>query len=113
MTRDTAPALDGGGVLCVYYKVDAAQHAPLLARVRAFQAMCSERWPGLECELLQRPQAAQGVETWMEIYRGPARAESPGQLVLDDELIDAIERAAAAADLPLPRQVEYFIDIVP
>ena len=113
MTRDTAPALDGGGVLCVYYKVDAVQHAALVHRVRAFQATCSQRWPGLECELLQRPQAAQGVETWMEIYRGPARAESPGQLVLDDELIDAIERAAAAADLPLPRQVEYFIDIVP
>ena len=112
MTRDTAPALDGGGVLCVYYKVNAAQHAPLLARVRAFQAMCSERWPGLECALLQRPQAAPGVETWREIYRGPARAESPGQLVLDDELIDAIERAAAAANLPLPRHVERFIDIV-
>ena len=112
MTRDTAPALDGGGVLCVYYKVDAVQHAALVHRVRAFQATCSQRWPGLECELLQRPQAAQGVETWMEIYRGSAHAASPGQLVLDDELIDAIERAAAAAGLPPLRQVEHFIDIV-
>jgi hypothetical protein len=90
--------------LYVYYKVDAAQHATLAPRVRAFQAGLVDTWPGLRCELLQRPDAAGGQETWMETYR-----HADG---LTDALAEAIARAAAeAGGLPLPRHAERFIPL--
>ncbi len=90
-------------VLYVYFKVDAAQHHALAPRLRAFQAALQLQWPGLVCELLQRPEAAQGVETWMETYRCGAG--------LGAELVAAIEAAAQAADLPAPRHTETFIPL--
>ena len=92
-----------GAILYVYYKVDAGQHAALAPRVRSFQAGLAEAWPGLACELLQRPEAAGGQETWMETYRhGDGVAET---------MMAAIARAAAEAGLPLPRHVESFIPL--
>lgn len=95
--------MNARAVLYVYFKVDAAQHTALAPRVRAFQAQLQAQWPGLVCELLQRPEAAQGVETWMETYRTD-NGDS-------DELQAAIEGAACAADLPLPRHLERFIPL--
>ena len=90
-------------VLYVYYKVDAAQHAAIAPRVRQFQAALSAQWPGLACELLQRPEAAGGVETWMETYRHASG--------LGPALLGAIASAAAAAGLPAPRHTESFIPL--
>ena len=90
-------------VLCVYYKVHATQHATFAARVRRFQMQLLAAWPGLVCELLQRPETTAGVETWMETYR-----DSLGQN-LNAALIDHIALAAAAADLPAPRHCEHFV----
>lgn len=90
-------------VLCVYYKVDAAQHAAIALQVRQFQATLCAAWPGLVCELLQRPEAAAGVETWMETYRD-GRDQGLGAA-----LVAHIAHAAAAADLPTPRHSERFI----
>ncbi len=101
--------MTSSAVLCVYYKVDAAQHEACAAQVRLFQAQLLAVWPGLLCELLQRPEAAAGVETWMETYRhadGQAQAQVQG---LNAALIDHIEKAAAAADLPTPRHCERFV----
>ena len=94
-------------VLYVYYKVDAAQHAATAPRVRQFQAHLLAAWPGLVCELLQRPEAAAGVETWMETYRH-ADGQAQGRC-LSAALIDHIAQAAAAADLPTPRHSERFV----
>ena len=91
------------GVLYVYYKVDIAQHAALAPRVRAFQAALCARWPGLQCELLQRPEASAGVETWMETYRDPDRFGAA--------LVSEIAQAAAAAELPMPRHGETFVPL--
>jgi hypothetical protein len=88
-------------VLCVYYKVDATQHAALAPRVRQFQAAISTKWPGLICELLQRPEATAGVETWMETYR-----HADG---LSTAILDAIAQAAVIAELPAPRHTEHFV----
>ena len=88
-------------MLCVYYKVDASQHAALAARVNRFQAEMGARWPGLICESLQRPETAAGIETWMETYR-----HADG---LDAALIDAIAQAAVMAELPEPRHTERFV----
>ena len=98
-----------GGVLCVYYKVDAAQHAACAAQVRQFQAQLLAAWPGLACELLQRPDAVAGVETWMETYRqadGQAQGQGQGPSAV---FIDHIVQAAAAAGLPTPRHCERFV----
>lgn len=90
-------------VLYVYFKVGRAQHEALAPRVRAFQAALQVQWPGLACELLQRPEANLGVETWMETYRRDTG--------LSDELVVAIETAAQAAELPAPRHAERFIPL--
>ena len=89
--------------LYVYYKVDAAEHAALAPRVRAFQAALAKRWPGLHCELLQRPDAAGSQETWMETYR-----HDDG---LSGAMADAIAHAAEIGGLPLPRHAERFIPL--
>ena len=96
-----------GSVLYVYYKVEAAQHDRWAAAVRAFQlqllAQSAAQFPGLRAELLQRPEAANGVETWMETYRCDSG--------LTPALVDAIARAAHEAGLPAPRHVESFIPL--
>jgi hypothetical protein len=106
MTQEvmTQEILTPAVVLCVYYKVEAAQHANLAPRVRQFQAALSSSWPGLVCELLQRPEVAAGVETWMETYR-----HADG---LSDTVVDAIAQSAATAGLPAPRHVERFVSLL-
>ena len=93
-----------GGLLCIYYKLPAARHAELAREVARLQSALVEAWPGLACELLQRPEATDGVETWMETYRHPSAAL--------DVLAASIERSAAAfAALPAPRHAEIFIAV--
>ena len=94
-----------GSVLCVYYKVPAAQHADMAPRVRAFQAALLLAWPGLSCELLQRPGSSDGFETWMETYRCATG------LTLD--MMHAMEQGAAMAGLPTPRHSEHFVPLAP
>jgi Domain of unknown function (DUF4936) len=88
-------------VLCVYYKVDASKHADDALRVRQYQAALSARWPSLNCELLQRPEATAGIETWMETYRHASG--------LTTEMVDFIAQAATHASLPEPRHTERFV----
>ena len=90
-------------VLCVYYKIDAMLHATWATRLHQFQATLQACFPGLQCELLQRPEVTAGVETWMETYRHPDG--------LSAALIDAIAQSAAAANLPSPRHAERFVTL--
>jgi hypothetical protein len=93
-----------GKVLYVYYKLDAAQHDALAPRVRSFQEQLLRTWPGLSCELMQRPNvSAEGKETWMEVYR-----HADG---LPDEMVEAIGRLAQELQLPAPRLSEIFIPL--
>jgi hypothetical protein len=102
-TADNASSTTSNAVLYVYYKVPTEQHGNLAPRVRAFQAQMLSQWPGLSCELLQRPQASNGVETWMETYHH--------QLALTNEMTDSIEAMAVASGLPLPRHCETFVPL--
>jgi hypothetical protein len=88
-------------VLYVYYKVALDEHARFAQRVRICQADLRLRWAGLEAELLQRPEASDGKETWMEAYRYPQGISA--------ELQAAIHQAAVDAELPMPRHTERFI----
>ena len=88
--------------LFVYYKLPQAEHAQWLARVQAFADALRAQWPGLSLELMQRPEVnADGLETWMEIYRHPDG--------VGDALIAAIDAAARAHQLPPKRASEVFI----
>ena len=90
-------------VLYVYYKLEVSLHDAWARRVRQFQAQLVAAWPGLMAELLQRPEATDGKETWMESYRHP-RGLSP-------ELLASIAQAALDAGLPAPRHTESFIPL--
>jgi hypothetical protein len=90
-------------MLCVYYKVDTEQHAATAPHVQRFQAALLKRWPGLVCELLQRPEATAGVETWMETYRHASGLSAP--------MVDFIAQTAVSSELPTPRHTERFVSL--
>ncbi len=92
-----------GGLLCVYYKVPQDRHATLASEVARFQQAQQAAWPGLVCERLQRPQASDCLETWMETYRHPSAALPA--------LAASIAQAAAQAGLPGPRHAELFVPL--
>ena len=89
--------------LYVYYKVRALDAAALAPRVRAMQAALAAEH-GVSVQLKRRPQAGDGLQTWMEVY--PAVPEA---------FAAALEQAAASAGLDAltqgPRRAEVFIDL--
>lgn len=89
----------------IYYRVAEADLATACAVARAMQQQICARYPGLQTDLLQRPQAVSGIVTLMEIYTTlPATCELA---VLQTD----IEQAALSmpAVLQVPRHVEVFI----
>lgn len=92
--------------LYVYYKVQAAHAAGLQAAVIAMQSALSAAH-GVAPQLKRRPQAAEGVQTWMEVYPG-VRGE-PFLASLDA----AASRAGLAQWIDGARHVEIFEDLPP
>lgn len=93
-----------GAILYVYYKLDAKQHAVLAPQVESFQRKLLQTWPGLSCQLMQRPEtSAEGHETWMEVYQ---HAD-----VLTPEMLDSIAESALKQGLPIPRMSEVFVPL--
>jgi hypothetical protein len=91
--------------LYVYYKVREQDAAPLAPRVRALQAALAARF-GLSPQLKRRPEARDGLQTWMEVYPGAS-----------DAFPDALAQAALDAGLDAlttgPRRAEVFMDLTP
>ena len=89
--------------LYVYYKVRSVDAAALAPRVRAFQAGVAERL-GVTGQLKRRPDARDGLQTWMEVY--PAVA---------DDFADRLSVAAVVAGLDGAivgaRHAEVFVDL--
>jgi len=89
--------------LYVYYKVRALDAAALAPRVRAMQAALATNH-GVSVQLKCRPQAADGLQTWMEVYPG-----------VPDTFAGVLEQAAAAAGIETlvqgPRRAEVFVDL--
>jgi hypothetical protein len=87
--------------LYVYYKVRDGDAASLAPRVRAMQAQL-----GSPAQLKRRPEARDGLQTWMEVY-----PSVPGGF------LEAVEQAASAAGLHAyiegPRRSEIFTDLPP
>jgi hypothetical protein len=91
--------------LYVYYKVreqDAARLEPL---VRAMQARLLRAYP-VSAQLKRRPQAQDGLQTWMEVY--PAT---------DAAFAGALGEAASTAGfddlIEGPRRTEVFTELTP
>jgi Domain of unknown function (DUF4936) len=82
--------------LYVYYRVAEAQLPATVLAVRQVQAALVAAHPGLQAELLRRPELRDGEVTLMETYAGP----------LTDTLHAAITQATSA--LPQPRHSEQF-----
>jgi hypothetical protein len=92
-----------GAVLYVYFKVPLAEHDAWVPRARDFQTALLKVWPGLQAELLQRPEASGGKETWMEVYNHP--------MGITSEIQAFIEHGAEVARMPMPRHTERFIPL--
>jgi hypothetical protein len=87
--------------LYVYYKVPEAALAATVAAAQRVQAVLQSAHPGLQAELLRRPELRDGQVTLMEAYAGT--------------LTPAVEAAIAEATsaLPQPRHSERFIPLEP
>ncbi|MBA5638706.1 DUF4936 family protein [Duganella sp. LX20W] len=91
--------------LYIYYQVREADAPALLPRVSAMQAALA-REHGVAGQIKRRPEAAQGLQTWMEVY--PATGEGFGAA-----LAAAVEQAALPALIAGARHVEVFMDMPP
>jgi hypothetical protein len=91
--------------LYVYYKVRQQDAVALAPRVRAMQEALGASH-GVARQLKRRPEARDGMQTWMEVYPGVPEA-----------FADALERAAAQAGfdglIAGPRRAEVFVDLEP
>ena len=91
--------------LYVYYKVRELDAAALAPRVRALQARVA-REHNVRPQLKRRPEARDGLQTWMEVYPGVG-ADFPARL---DTVADGAEIAGLIAG---PRRAEIFTDLTP
>lgn len=91
--------------LYIYYKVREADTGTLLPRVAAMQQALTAAH-GIAPQLKQRPQAKDGLLTWMEVY--PAAPAG-----FDAALEAAVADAGIAALIAGPRHTEEFMDVQP
>lgn len=91
--------------LYIYYKVREADTGALLPRVAAMQQALAAAH-GIAPQLKQRPQAKEGLLTWMEVY--PAAPAG-----FSDALEAAVAGAGITALIAGPRHTEEFTDIQP
>ncbi len=86
--------------LYIYYQVRDADAAALQPLVRAMQARL-----GVASQLKRRPQAKEGLQTWMEVY--PAASDD-----FLAALNTAVEQAGLLKLTAGPRHTEIFTDLM-
>ncbi|NVM79452.1 hypothetical protein FHW83_005293 [Duganella sp. SG902] len=91
--------------LYIYYKVKDADAASLQAAVAAMQATLARRH-GVAGQLKRRPEARDGVQTWMEVYQATPEGFAA-------ELEHAIHEAGVLSWIAGLRHTEIFMDVVP
>jgi len=91
--------------LYVYYKVREDAADALAPRVRALQQDVAARH-GVHGQLKRRPDARDGLQTWMEVYPGVGQ----GFAAL---LARAVEDSGLPSQLAGPRHAEIFMDLTP
>lgn len=91
--------------LYVYFKAAEAQSEAVAARAMAMQAVLRQAH-GLQAGLQRRPQAQDGLHTWMEVYAGfPDNFEAMLQ--------QAVKETGLASCIQGARHAEFFMDIAP
>jgi hypothetical protein len=88
--------------LYIYYRVPVANAAALQAQVVAMQ-QCISRECDIVAQLKRRPEAKDGMHTWMEIYH----AVPPD---FDAVLARAVSQARLMALIDNERHTEFFLD---
>lgn len=91
--------------LYIYYQVKEADTASLQAAVVLMQTELGQQH-GVSCQLKRRPEASDGLQTWMEVY-----AAVPGDFAA--ALAVAVDHAGLAAWTSGARHTEVFTDLVP
>ena len=91
--------------LYIYYRVAQANAAALAPRVAAMQAALAARH-GVAGQLKCRPEASDGMQTWMEVY--PAAPDD-----FAAALAAAVHAAALDGLIDGARHTELFTDILP
>ena len=89
--------------LYIYYQVQEADAGRLQPLVAAMQSSLAARY-SLTPQLKRRPQAKDGLQTWMEVYP----ASPPG---FEAALEQAVAEAGLVAMIAGPRHVEVFTDL--
>jgi len=89
--------------LYVYYKVRTSEAASLAPRVRAMQAGLGG--PAVKPQLKCRPDARDGLHTWMEVYPSvpdgfPAIVDQAAREAGLDTVIEGPRRSEVFTDLP-------------
>ena len=103
--NDAAPSMRE---LYVYYRVREADAAAAQRDIERLHDELRAAHAGLQVRLLRRPNASDGLQTWMETYARPADPRG-----VDETLQADIERCAERhrAHLEGPRHVEVFVAI--
>jgi hypothetical protein len=89
----------------IYYQVKDADAASLQAAVAAMQTALVQRH-GVSGQLKRRPEAKDGLQTWMEVY--PATPAG-----FTSALEHAVQQAGLSAWIAGPRHTELFTDVLP
>lgn len=89
--------------LYIYYRVPVSQAVQFAEKALTFQQRLAQEHDVVTA-LKRRPEAQDGMHTWMEIY-----------LATDDHFAGILEQALTASDLPAlivgARHTEHFMDI--
>lgn len=89
--------------LYIYYRVSAANAAPLQQQLRAMQSALITQWQ-VESDVKRRPELQDQLQTWMEIYRQVPEGFLPA-------LHRAVTLAGIEALIDGPRHLETFVDL--
>lgn len=92
--------------LFIYYRTTIENAAVLHDAVLALQAELQTRHPGLQTRLLRRPEAADGLHTWMETYAAPLSPTGISESLRAE--IEAAAEARLASLITGPRHTEGF-----
>lgn len=91
--------------LYIYYKVNAMHADALELRLRIMQAELGAL-TGIYGEIKRRPEARDGLQTWMEVYAGTGEG-------FDSALFAAEKDAGLAGLIEGERRREVFVDLAP
>ncbi|WP_373987078.1 DUF4936 family protein [Duganella sp. BuS-21] len=91
--------------LYIYYKVKDADAASLRTAVTAMQTLLAQRH-GVAGQLKRRPEAKDGMQTWMEVYPSAPEAFSAA-------LDEAALQAGLSAWIAGERHTEVFTEVAP